>query len=53
MWRDAVVSACRDMTAEIELLVAEKRRVEYAIQVNVYICMQALYQPAGPRMFFS
>jgi hypothetical protein len=23
----------RDMTAEIELLVAEKRRVEYAIQV--------------------
>ena len=25
----------RDMTAEIELLVAEKRRVEYGIQVNI------------------
>ena len=27
----------RDMTAEIELLVAEKRRVEYGIQVNIFL----------------
>ena len=33
LWKFELEKTTRDMTAEIELLVVEKRRLEYAIQV--------------------
>ena len=34
LWKFELEKTTRDMTAEIELLVVEKRRLEYAIQVG-------------------
>ena len=35
LWKFELEKTTRDMTAEIELLVVEKRRLEYAIQVEM------------------
>ena len=35
LWKFELEKTTRDMTAEIELLMVEKRRLEYAIQVSL------------------